>query len=119
MARGDHIYVCRTQLKGVCVGDLTLYTHHAVDVGGGTVIEYASTNGAKRHLIVTQRTIEEFRQGGRVAKAEYAVRLDPEKAALRAERMLGSGDYDFLHNNCEHLATWCVTGKATSAQIEN
>jgi hypothetical protein len=50
---------------------------------------------------------------------EYAVRLDREEAAARAERMLGSGDYDFLHNNCEHFATWCVTGKATSAQFEN
>jgi hypothetical protein len=119
MARGEHIYVCRTELKGVRVGELTLYTHHAVDVGGGTVIEYVPTNGAKRQSIVTRRTIEEFAQGARVKTVEYAVRLDPEEAAARAERMLGSGDYDFLHNNCEHFATWCVTGKATSAQIEN
>jgi hypothetical protein len=119
VARGDHIYVCRTRLKGVRVGEQTLYTHHAVDVGSGMVIEYVSTNGSKRHSIVTRRTIEEFAQGGRVVTVDYAIKLDPEEAAARAETLLGSGDYDFLHNNCEHFATWCVTGTATSAQIEN
>ena len=33
--------------------------------------------------------------------------------------MLGQPGYDLIFNNCEHFATWCVTGEHCSAQVEN
>jgi len=118
MARGDHIYVCRDSFKGVCVGR-TLYTHHAVDMGDRTVIEYVPATGTKRDSIIQRRLLADFGQGGRVEVRQYGTRLDHETAAARAESMLGTARYDFLTNNCEHFASWCVTGHASSSQIEN
>ena len=118
MARGDHIYVCRDTYKGVSFGR-TLYTHHAVDMGDETVIEYVSSTSAKRDSVVTRRAFGEFASGGRVRVKEYAVRLAPEETAARAESWLGNGGYDFFTNNCEHFASWCVTGDKSSAQIES
>lgn len=118
MARGDHIYVCRDTYKGVSFGR-TLYTHHAVDMGDGTVIEYVSSTPAKRDSVVTRRSVDEFARGGAVKRKEYAIRLHPEEAVARAESWLGRGDYDFFTNNCEHFASWCVTGDKSSSQVEN
>jgi hypothetical protein len=36
----------------------------------------------------------------------------------RAESRLGEKKYNLLFNNCEHFATWCKTGIATSRQIQ-
>lgn len=118
MARGDHIYVCRDAYKGVCVGR-TLYTHHAVDMGDGTVIEYVTATSAKRDSVIQRRLLANFAQGGRVEIRQYGMRLDHETAAARAESMLGTAGYDFFTNNCEHFASWCVTGHPSSSQIEN
>jgi hypothetical protein len=30
---------------------------------------------------------------------------------------LGERDYDLLHNNCEHFAVWCKTGRPESSQV--
>jgi Lecithin retinol acyltransferase len=118
MARGDHIYVCRDTFKGVRVG-CTLYTHHAIDAGDGTVIEYVSHTDAKRDSVIVRRQFDNFARGGRVAIRQYGQRFDAETTARRAESMLGTAGYEFFTNNCEHFATWCVTGQPSSAQIEN
>lgn len=118
MARGDHVYVCRDAFKGVRVGP-TLYTHHAVDMGDGTVIEYVSRTDTKRDSVILRRQLDDFAQGGRVGTREYGRRFDGETAATRAESMLGTAGYDFFTNNCEHFASWCVTGQPASSQIEN
>ena len=49
----------------------------------------------------------------------YGVRPDPDKVVARARSMLGKPGYDLIFNNCEHFATWCVTGEHCSAQVEN
>ncbi len=36
----------------------------------------------------------------------------------RAKSMLGSSGYHLFANNCEHFATWCMTGKHDSAQLQ-
>ena len=118
VARGDHIYVCRSTYKRVSVG-VTLYTHHAVDLGDGTVIEYVSATPTKRDSIVTHRSLAEFAKGGKVEVRQYGSRLEPEVAVARAESWLGKAGYGFFTNNCEHFASWCVTGSRSSSQIEN
>ena len=118
MARGDHVYVCRDTFKGVRVG-CTLYTHHAIDMGDGTVIEYVSRTNAKRDSVIVRRQFGDFARDVRVEIKEYGQRFDAETIARRAESMLGSAGYDFFTNNCEHFAAWCATGRPSSSQIEN
>ncbi len=38
--------------------------------------------------------------------------------AQRADSLLNNADYDLLENNCEHFATWCVTGEKESNQVD-
>src|SRR5664279_1541976 len=118
MARGDHLYVCRDTFKGMRVGR-TLYTHHAIDMGDGTVIEYVSHTGAKQDSLIVRRPFDDFAQSGRVEVRGYGRRFDAETAATRAESMLGTAGYEFFTNNCEHFASWCMTGQPLSSQIEN
>jgi hypothetical protein len=105
--RGDHLVV-----------DRGIYRHHAVDRGDGTVVHFAGP--AKDKLLATVRidTLEVFASGGVVWVRVYGQRLDPDEAVRRAESLLGTTDYNLFANNCEHLASWCVTGAAESRQVE-
>ena len=103
---------------GMSVGR-TLYTHHAIDMGDGSVIEYVSHTGAKRDSVIVRRPFDDFARGGRVGIRQYGRRLDAETTAAQAESMLGRAGYDFFTSNCEHFASWCVTGELSSSQIEN
>ncbi|NJK36623.1 MAG: NC domain-containing protein [Oscillatoriales cyanobacterium RM1_1_9] len=109
MARGDQIYVYREffNLEGV-------YEHHGVDCGDGTVIHYR-----KPSETVERTSIETFARGNRLYTREYAFRYIPDTAIRRAESRLGERKYNLLVNNCEHFATWCVTGVSDSRQIQD
>jgi len=41
-----------------------------------------------------------------------------EISLARAVSRIGEQKYDAINNNCEHLATWCVTGESRSRQVE-
>ena len=41
----------------------------------------------------------------------------PEETVQRAYSRLGEEKYSLIHNNCEHFAIWCKTGKAQSSQV--
>ena len=107
MARGDHVHVGR-------VG----YTHHGIDVGDGRVIHYSGEPGkSKVHATIRYATLEEFADGGEVKVRKYGKRFSPDETVERAESKLGERDYHLLGRNCEHFATWCVTGRHTSEQV--
>jgi len=108
MAYGDHICVHRGW-----------YTHDGIDLGDGTVIHRHAPNGTKRDSLVRQTTLDVFAKGGTVKIRVYGVRPDPDAVVGRARSMLGQPGYDLIFNNCEHFATWCVTGEHCSAQVEN
>jgi hypothetical protein len=61
MARGDHVYAMR--LGG-------LYSHHAVDVGGGSVIHYTGPTGPASR--VARTTFAHFAAGDAVRVRSYA-----------------------------------------------
>lgn len=113
MAFGDHIRAHR-------VG----YAHDGIDRGDGTVIHLTATAGASKAAAVVQRTsLEEFRRGDAVSVVPYdpASRFPPEEVVRRAEsyldRTVGPDGYDLLQHNCEHFASWCVTGHYASEQV--
>ncbi len=107
MPLGDHVYV-----------DRGVYTHHGIDMGDGSVIHFVSVDGTKTGALIRWTAIEDFAGRAEVRVQAYGVRFDAAQAAERARSMLGQSGYDLFANNCEHLATWCVTGEHNSAQVE-
>lgn len=106
--RGAHIYVERV-----------LITHHGIDCGDGTVIDFAGRGGGKGTACIRRVTLAEFAQGALVKTCAYgSCCYSPEVVVARAASMIGRSGYDLFSNNCEHFATWCVTGEHSSAQVE-
>lgn len=105
--RGAHIYVERD-----------LYSHHGIDCGDGTVIDFAGQGGGKDTACIRRVGLAEFAQRAPVQTRSYGSCYSPEVVVARAVSMIGRSGYDLFSNNCEHFATWCVTGEHSSAQVE-
>jgi hypothetical protein len=108
--RGDHLQIWRGA-----------FWHHAVDLGKGIVVHFAGPVKDKVSARVRYDAFEEFVGNGSVDDVvvrEYGARLDREETVRRAEAMVGKSDYNLFTNNCEHLASWCVTGERESRQVE-
>jgi hypothetical protein len=108
MAYGDHIYVWRH--------GFTL-THHGIDCGDGTVIDYP---GDKKPI--RQISKKEFAQGQTIYIVDYkkGTCLPSEEVVGRAMGAIGENEYDGVSNNCERFAIWCKTGEDRPGdQIEN
>lgn len=108
MARGDHIRVGRF-----------LYRHHGIDCGDGSVIHYTGTLWKRKDARVSRTPLGEFlgRYKGNVRIVRHPDSASPDEIMERAEGRLDERRYSLLFNNCEHFATWCVTGIATSKQV--
>jgi len=108
--RGDHLLIDRGP-----------YWHHAIDRGDGTVVHFAGSVKQKTFAYVRIDTYEVFVGGNYISSVvtrEYGQRLDREETVRRAEAMVGNSGYNLFTNNCEHLASWCVTGEPESRQVE-
>ncbi|NEQ71745.1 MAG: NC domain-containing protein [Okeania sp. SIO2C9] len=109
MARGEQIYTLREFLNidGV-------YEHHGIDYGDGTVIHY------RKGTETIERTSKEyFTDRRKVYVKRYPVRYIADTVIQRAESRLGERKYNIVFNNCEHFATWCITGVSHSQQVKN
>ena len=118
MARGDHLVVplvCGT-------------THHAIDMGDGTVIHWSGIWRsvedsvpdqliAKQNGTIRQEPIDQFARGLEVSVRMYEDALPGDEVATRAQSRLGEKGYHLADNNCEHFASWCKTGQHHSAQV--
>lgn len=116
-AKGDMI---RVRIGGIW--------HFGVYVSDGEVIQFGYPPREKRpmddEIRVVSTTIDEFAGGCIVEKAKLSLkeklkRIPPEKTAAIARSRLGEGNYNLLHNNCEHFAFECVFGVHRSEQEEN
>jgi len=107
MTRGDHIYVGP-------VG----YTRHGIDVGDGRVIHYGGEpGGSKAHASIRYVTLQEFAQGDEVRVRDHGESFGPDEAVARAESKLGEREYDLFGRHGEHFASWCVSDRNASAEI--
>src|SRR5262245_35220683 len=108
MARGDHIFVHRLG-----------YTHHGIDCGDGTVVHYTGELGQKKEAAIRRTGLVDCLKNGHLNLRPYG-RCDPPHVVVdRAESRLGEDKYHLAFNNCEHFATWCKTGNASSEQVKD
>lgn len=111
MARGDQIFVMRP-----LIGLTEVYEHHGIDCGDGTVIHYQKTDDTPT---IRRTSMETFAAGSPIYLKAQPVSYITDVVLERAQSRLGEQQYNLLHNNCEHFATWCKTGRNTSAQIDD
>ena len=118
MARGDHLVVplvCGT-------------THHAIDMGDGTVIHWSGSWRsvddplpdqlyAKQNGTIRQEPMAEFLRGLPLTVRVYRDGHAADEVIIRALSRLGETGYHLAENNCEHFASWCKTGRHHSAQV--
>ena len=107
MAKGDHLSVRRGW-----------YTHHAIDLGDGYVVQYGRGVSAGARAAVHVCPYERFSKGRRIERVASPVSYDADEVALRALGCVGERGYHILWNNCEHFVTWCRNGKRESHQAD-
>ena len=101
----------------------TGYTHHGIYVGAGKVVHYSGLADGLSKGGICETTIEEFS----VNRAEITVithtnpyvQFTPIEIVKRARDRIGENNYNIIFNNCEHFATWCATGAASSKQVQS
>ena len=107
MKPGDHLVSARA-----------LYTHHGIYIGDGCVIHNSGLSGDSSTGTICLASLDEFANGNEVTIKQYIVRMyDHEETCERAHSRLGEDGYSVFANNCEHFATWCVTGCHSSSQV--
>lgn len=116
--RGDHIYVERS-LLGMPV-KAAVYTHHGIELDDGRVVHFDGEPSRVKDACVVVSTLEQFLAGGRkyVVKYKRCMTLSRDEIVKRAICSVGARGYHVAFNNCEHFATWCVTGEHKSAQVD-
>jgi hypothetical protein len=95
------------------------YTHHAIYVGAGRVVQYGGLSWGLRRGPVEEVRLSEFTQGRPVwVRAVGSHWFDPHEVVRRARMRLGENRYSVLTNNCEHFCEWCVRGLHRSFQVD-
>jgi cell wall-associated NlpC family hydrolase len=105
---GDHVYVKR---RGI------LYSHHGIYAGDGKVIHYTGEEKEKRDPLVTETTMGDFLKGGKLRRRDYKKRLPHSESLRIAKGHLSRNGYSLAFNNCEHFASYCVSGKKRSKRV--
>jgi hypothetical protein len=96
------------------------YTHHAIYVGGGRVVQYGGLSWGLRRGPVEEVRLSEFTQGRPIwIRAAGSHSFDPHEVIRRARLRLGEDSYSLLTNNCEHFCEWCVRGLHRSRQVDD
>jgi Lecithin retinol acyltransferase len=109
MKPGDHIYV-----------DRGAYTHHGICITSRKIIHF---NGRpfqdNKDSVICYTTPQKFAGNKEIQVKDHGDRpsLSYSKAVERAKSLLGKNRYNLIDHNCEHFASWCVTGKSDSGQI--
>ncbi len=95
------------------------YTHHAIYVGRGRVVQYRGWSRSLRPGPVEEVAMEDFAWGHPIwIQPEYLSELEQREVVRRARLRLGEDRYDLLTNNCEHFCEWCIRGVSRSHQVD-
>ena len=116
MPRGD-----RLEVEQRIAGSTVTYLHHGIDIGDGTVVharprDFRNPFGGG-HVVRT--SMADFTEGRPVRVCtEPAAAHSPGEIVARALAHVGRDGYHPVIDNCEHFATWCVTGRRASRQVD-
>lgn len=94
------------------------YTHHAIDLGDGYVVQYGRgvADAAEACVQITSRA--KFAKGRPVEQGTSPCAYSSDEVVRRALHRVGEREYHVLWNNCEHFVTWCRSGRRVSRQTE-
>lgn len=92
LEKGDHVKANRT-----------VYSHHAIYIGYGKVIEY-------NDYVIKESSLADFADGDYIIKVNDRAKYSRAKIVERARSRLGEENYNILWNNCENFADWCRNG---------
>ena len=94
------------------------YTHHAIDLGDGYVVQYGRgvADAADACVQITSRA--KFAKGRPVEQGTSPCAYSSDEVVRRALHRVGEREYHVLWNNCEHFVTWCRSGRRVSRQTE-
>ena len=101
--------------------------HYGVYASDDEVIQFGPPPRAEivqpKDIVVCSTTMDVFSGGSMVEKAQLSFferlkRVPPKKTVAAARSRIGEGNYNLLHNNCEHFASECVLGVRRSEQEE-
>ncbi|MCW5588284.1 MAG: lecithin retinol acyltransferase family protein [Legionellales bacterium] len=112
LQKGDHLYVYKS---------FGTYTHHALYIGGGHVVQYSGFAKEMSSAPVEIVSLKEFSQGHKIYCKKHAKRFytfSREEAIQRGLSRVGENDYSLMNNNCEHFVQWCLSGKHYSPQVQ-
>ena len=107
--KGQHLFIDKAA---------GFYTHHGLGIGDNKVIHYSGlANDLATPGVVEVVSLDEFSKNKEIhlmhhAKRKYTI----EESIIRANLRLGEAQYHVLHNNCEHIVQWCITGIHKSNQ---
>ncbi|MEM7729000.1 MAG: lecithin retinol acyltransferase family protein [Pseudomonadota bacterium] len=106
--RAQRIYPAGTLLAVRVRG---LFDHVGIATGYGTVIHSSARFGR-----VMETDMSDFSGGRAVRAVPYATPLSGPEVVVRARGRMGQR-YNPLVRNCEHFASWCLSGQTRSAQL--
>ncbi|MGF1494555.1 MAG: lecithin retinol acyltransferase family protein [Microcoleaceae cyanobacterium] len=93
-----------------------LYSHHGIYVGNDRIIHYGEEQSSLMPQICKTNFIE-FCSGQEVfVRVYFGNFFSCEEIVARANSRLGEDEYNLQFNNCEHFASWCITGKSDCQQ---
>ena len=106
-----------------------IYIHYGIYVGDNQVVHFSGPVGDDvnnpENVQIRKTSLEDFLRGDPLKIQvidETRRKFTPEQVVQRALDNVGksevvTGKYNFVMNNCEHFATWCVYGRGDSHQI--
>ena len=85
-----------------------------------TVVHFTGTPGSKFEAKIELTTTAKFADHDKIRVVHYRdrERLPVNETIERAMSKVGQSGYNLFLNNCEHFATWCVTGQRRSGQVD-
>jgi hypothetical protein len=104
--KGDHIKI-QTDFKGIP------FDHHGISCGDGYVVHFC-----KKADAIVEIPLTRFANGRKIYIINYPVSFTTDEIVAHARSLVGTGRYDLLFNNCEHIVYKCRTGEPHSMQVK-
>ena len=105
----------------------SFYHHYGIFVDTETVIQFGLPDGPSRpaeEIRVLKSDVYTFLSGGEIEvgipePSEMRRMRSPTDIVKEAQKQLGEGGYNIIHNNCEHFVNRCAFGEDHSSFVES